>query len=88
MDRRWYRAGADVCREQFEQMVVFDPPTGETHFLSELPLILLTTIGSESRGLGEVAARLDVQLDGDSKIRVLDALYQLQQAGLVESSTQ
>jgi len=88
-NRRWHRLGQDVLAEQFEQAIIFDPQTGETHFLSELPLMLLSAVNSKPQDIRELTAHLDPELDlnDGSRVKILEALYQLEQAGLVESES-
>lgn len=85
--RRWCRLGEDACIEQFERAIVFDPQTGDTHFLSDLPLMLLSAVYSTPQDIKELTAHLDSDLDLDngSRVKILEALYQMEQVGLLES---
>ena len=68
---------------------MFDPATGETHFLSDLPALLLAAVDAEP---AEVATLIDriagpVTLDGQAQAQVVAALIFLESAELVESRT-
>lgn len=88
IERHWLRPGPSVVlADEYAEVPVFDPVTGETHFLNDLPLMLLSEIGPQPRafdplleGLGE-----DGDLDDHAKARIQGALLFLEQAGLIES---
>jgi PqqD family protein of HPr-rel-A system len=83
----WSRRGADLVWESLPAThAVFDPDTGETHFLTELPALVLQAISPVPASAAELVQRLagNVQLDEDSAESVHSAVYQLEQAGLIE----
>jgi PqqD family protein of HPr-rel-A system len=66
---------------------VFDPDTGETHFLSELPLLILTQIKANPTSLSELINRLDgpADLAPGARQQIHQALLSLEQAELLTS---
>jgi hypothetical protein len=86
--RLWVRKGPELVWGENPGMV-FDPATGETSFPSELPALLLQSIGqtpaSYSMLLEGIAGPID--LDESGRARVLAALAFLEGAELVESLT-
>lgn len=84
----WQRTGPVVQSEQVgEHYAVFDPGTGETHFLSELPVLLLSLLDSTPRAELELVGRLTAghDLDVDLSVPVRTALVSLVRAELIES---
>ena len=86
--RQWHRSGPPLIWEIAPgEGAVFDPASGETHFLSELPALLLGFIGREWSDLpgliGYIAGPVD--LDAQSEAKVMAALTFLEGAELVES---
>lgn len=88
-ERRWFRttAAPDVA-SGLSPTPVFDPATGETHFLNELPLMLLSAINARP----QLATSLARQIFGDSialgnaeLARVETALRLLKNAEIIES---
>lgn len=67
--------------------VAFDPATGETHFLTELPTLLLEAVSASPATAEDLVAQLagPVELDDKSAERVTVALRHLHHAGLIES---
>lgn len=86
----WWRTGPTLVTETFdEDDVVFDPATGETHFLTELPALLLTAIDRQPASHRDIVTRLagaETELDAADEARVLAALQFLVAAELVESA--
>jgi PqqD family protein of HPr-rel-A system len=69
---------------------VFDPATGETHFLNALPLLLLEAMAespSTAENLIDALAG-PVELNDDAAQRITAALHLLEDAELVESVQQ
>lgn len=86
--RAWRRCGPDLAwGDDSEPRAVFDPATGETHFLTQLPALLLEEIGQTPTPAAELIERLagPVDLDSDAAARVTAALRELEGAGLIES---
>ena len=87
---RWFRRGPSPVRASGYRLApVFDPLSGETHFLSDLPDLLLGVIDAEPRGVAEIVALLndgEAVDDAAALERITTALVFLQQAELVEST--
>ena len=85
--RHWFRCGPDLVFGDEDTLTpVFDPATAETHFLNDLPLLLLSAIGSEPRGFDALVADLaGDDIDDHARGRLYATLLQLEQAELVES---
>jgi PqqD family protein of HPr-rel-A system len=87
----WRRIGPAVSKNpEFDPAPVFDPATGETHFLTDLPLLLLETV-VESPGTTEdliTALAGPVELDDAEAGRITAALHLLEDAELIESVQQ
>lgn len=66
---------------------MFDPATGETHFLSELPALIATTLDGEWAPHAELVTRYagPVELDAAAEAQFVAALTSLERAELVES---
>jgi PqqD family protein of HPr-rel-A system len=66
---------------------VFDPVSGETHFLNELPVLLLQQLGATPLTLAELASRLAYgkDLGADALAKISTCLAELERVGLVES---
>ena len=88
MSSCWHRKGEKILIERFEYAVVFDPQTGETHFLSELPMMLLAVVCPQPQDIRKLSESLDsgVDLTSELKVRMLQALQQLEYVELIESS--
>jgi len=87
-NQSWRRLGLALVRErELGEGVVFDPSTGETHFLTELPALLLSVVDREPASQDTLVDRLAGPLDLDStaEAQVLAALVYLEGAELVES---
>jgi PqqD family protein of HPr-rel-A system len=86
----WFRRSPSPIRANgFALRPVFDPLSGETHFLSDLPDLVLDVIDTHPRPLDEIITRLtDGEPLDDEGIagNVAKALAYLEQAELVESS--
>lgn len=86
--RRWCRRAPDLrWGDSSVDGVVFDPDTGETHFLSELPRLLLTVVTSAPVSHAELVERLagQAELDSQAEAQVITALVFLERAELIES---
>jgi hypothetical protein len=68
--------------------VVFDPDSGETFFLNELPSLMLSSVTAEPATIERLVGRLAgaVALDEVSKGKILAALISLEDSELVEST--
>jgi PqqD family protein of HPr-rel-A system len=69
---------------------VFDPATGETHFLTELPLLLLEAVDKLPSATDSLINTLagPVKLEQDAADKILAALRLLEDAELIESLQQ
>jgi elongation factor P--beta-lysine ligase len=67
--------------------IVFDPSTGETHFLSELPALLLKYIDANPVTVSEMFDRIagSDSLDAEKANLIEESLTALVRAELVES---
>ncbi len=67
---------------------MFDPATGETHFLSDLPALIVTIVDDDWASHTNIIERYagPVELDGSAETQVIAALVSLERAELVESS--
>ena len=86
--RLWRRCGpALVWDDGPGQGPVFDPATGETHFLSELPALIATIVDNDWAAHSEIIMRYagPVELDSSAETQVIAALVSLERAELVES---
>lgn len=84
----WCRNGPAVSKlPHLDPVPVFDPATGETHFLTQLPLLLLEAMGESGREVERLIADLagPVELNDGAVGRVTAALRLLEDAELVES---
>lgn len=84
----WARKGAPLEWEmQKGAAVVFDPETGATHFLSDLPSLLLSHIDDVPADLAILIERLDgpKELGLDERKQILSALLSLEQSELITS---
>jgi hypothetical protein len=87
-ERQWRRCGPPLVWENAPgEGAVFDPASGETHFLSELPALLLSSIGQEWHNLASLVVQIagTVDLDDQHRAKILSALTFLESAELVES---
>jgi len=78
----------DCLFEEFpDDVVVFDPSTGETHFVTQLPALILAELDTTPRSVAELIERLagPVELGETEEQQILDALSRLEAAELVES---
>lgn len=71
------------------ESVVFDRATGDTHFLSELPVLVLQQIDEKPVTMAQLLVRLDCpeDLDDLAVAKIRDALATLEKAELVNSGT-
>ena len=87
--RSWRRSGPPGPRFEFdESTVVYNPLTGETHFLAELPALLYEQLSETGASLTELLARFaaEDELDSSAMAQISQALRQLEAADLIESS--
>jgi PqqD family protein of HPr-rel-A system len=85
----WRRQAPAVCGSPgYKLTPVYDPISGETHFLNELPSLLLEVIDERPRRVDELVALLNdgEPLDADAKKNIEFALTYLEQAELAESA--
>jgi PqqD family protein of HPr-rel-A system len=83
----WVRRGPDlVWQELSAAIAVFDPSTGETHFLTELPALVLKAMDATAASEAELIRRIagPVALEDHSLQSVHAALNQLERAELIE----
>lgn len=88
-DRRWFRSRADLIWEQgVGEGIVYDPSSGETHFLSDLPSLILSVVDDIPASYAELVERFagPVELDPIAQSQIVAALLFLEGAELVESS--
>lgn len=67
---------------------VLDPYTGETHFLNDLPALLVSSIGSDPLDVSKLTERLIGHSQGfehSAQRNITAALASLEQAELIES---
>ena len=86
----WFRKGAPLHWEpHLGSVVVFDSDTGETHFLSDLPSMVLARIDDEPTTLSGLIDRLDApaDLEREARQQIFTALVSLERAELVTSET-
>jgi hypothetical protein len=84
----WFRVGPNVIWQNAAGSgAIFDPASGETFFLSELPAIVLLAIDRKPAPLPLLLERLGgpVELDGQTTAKILAALSSLESAELIES---
>ncbi len=87
-ERLWRLQATTTLSEQIDNsLVVFDPTTGETHFLADLPALVLAELDDKPRSIRELIERLagPVELGHVAEQQILTALTQLEAAELVES---
>jgi len=87
--RLWRRCVATDClfEEILDDVVVFDPSTGETHFATQLPALILAELDTTPRSVAALIERLagPTRLEQAAEQQILDALSRLEAAELVES---
>lgn len=89
LDLEWSRRAPPVVWENAPgNGPVFDPASGETLFLSDLPAVLLAAIDAQPVGLALLVERIagPLELDTPDRGKILTALLYLENAELVESS--
>lgn len=88
-ERLWNCAARTRPLEEIldDELVLFDPSTDETHFLSELPALILAELDATPRSLAELVDRLvgPGELDPAAEQKIRLALTHLEAAELVES---
>jgi hypothetical protein len=84
----WCRTdGVLLWSDGLENGPIFDPLTGQTHFLNELPHLLLQAVEAIPRTADELAERIagPVQLSDEEHAKCLRALAFLASAELIDS---
>lgn len=85
----WYRDAPRYLQEAFDGVhAIFDPATGETHFLAELPALILTAVDNQP---ATPEALMDRLIGSDDAGRAMEqqvsaTLQFLAAAELVEST--
>lgn len=83
----WARYGPEPVRESFDVTeIIFDPSTGETHFLNELPSLLLSVVQHQPLSLNALIGRLagDVEVSEQGREDILATLQFLAGAEIIE----
>ena len=86
--RFWLRSGPELVWQDAPGLgAVFDPATGETHFLNELPAVILLAIDKTPVSFSALVERLGGgdEIDERAAAKILAALSLLETAELVES---
>lgn len=86
--RLWSRSAQPLVWESLADLgAVYDPSSGETHFLAELPALLLPLISDDPMTASALVDRLAGPggLDAQANARIVAALNYLEDAELVES---
>jgi hypothetical protein len=89
--RSWRRVSVDCpeCSYDGHTVIMFDPSSGETHFLSPLPNLVLAHLSVEYLAFGQLIQELAGEspdgLGGDSLTAIAATLDFLEGAELVES---
>lgn len=86
--RLWFRRDPGLVWEpDIGPGLVFDPASGETHFLSELPALILSTIDDSPATYAELVERFagPVDLHHQATAQIIAALISLEGAELIES---
>ena len=87
-NRFWFRIGPDVVWQHVGAAgAVFDPATGETFFLNELPALILSAVDSVPASFSQLVDRLGGQdgIDEAVQTQIFSALTYLESAALLES---
>lgn len=84
-ERLWYRTGPALLIDELG--AAFDPLTGETHMLADLPLLLAESVSSRPSPKQALVDRLagELELDEAGWQRIDLALLQLESAGIIAS---
>jgi len=83
----WRRLGPALAWQgEIGEGAVYDPASGETHFLSPLPALLLSAIDGQWAFYSEIVDRIagPVDYDGQAEAQIIAALVVLERAELVE----
>lgn len=86
--RLWFRIGPDLIWQGALGLgAVFDAASGETHFLSELPAVILPSIDKTPASFSNLVERLGGPdgIDEQAEAKIRAALSLLEAAELVES---
>ena len=84
----WFRIGPDLAWQDVPgNGAVFDPASGQTHFLSELPAVIVSAVDQTPTSFSSLLERLGGPdgIDEHGKAKILAALSFLENAELVES---
>lgn len=84
----WLRRSESLIKVEFEDgIIVFDPDSGETHFLDDLTDLLLSEIDTQPVAIDDLVRRVAgaVELELGELDRISVALTQLREAELIES---
>jgi PqqD family protein of HPr-rel-A system len=84
----WYRTGPGLVIENFDSAeIVFDPSTGETHFVNTLPALLLSAVEPKPLSLDALLRRLagDVEMAATARDDILTALRFLAKAEIIDA---
>ena len=87
-NRIWLRQGPSPLFQDVGTLTaVFDPATGETHLLAELPALVLGVMNTDAASASELIERLagPVELESDANAQISTTLGFLESAELVES---
>lgn len=85
----WYRKCKPLTSNSlWEMTIIFDPETGETHFLSDLPALLLEHIDQSPQTLKQLAGSIDAldDLSDEARKQIRRALDLLEANELIESA--
>lgn len=76
-----------VWQRGWGMAIVFDPDSGQTHFLSELPALLLEHLGESPQTIDQIAASIDAPADlrDDAREQIRRALVLLEDKELIAS---
>ena len=86
----WFRDGSELLWESHaDTAAVFDPDTGETHFLTDLPAMALAQINDTPVTLSGLIKRLDGpdDLPADARQKIHAALLSLERVELITSES-
>jgi PqqD family protein of HPr-rel-A system len=91
LERRvWRRPGpVPVWQGEPGEGALFDPLSGETHFLGELPALIVSVLDDHWASRGTLVERIagPVALEQQAEAQILAALVSLEAAELVESQS-
>ena len=85
----WYRRHrSPLVNDSWDMAVLFDPETGETHFLNELPALLLAHLDVSPRTFEQIVEAIDAPADlsDEARQQIRRALRLLEDKELIEST--